>query len=300
MSHHQPTAPARPPRSLTPLWDLPVRWRALDGVAASAKQAVNRVLGRGRVADALHGRWLGHPLHPALAQLPVGAALGAAVLDVAAVATGDRALGRGARMLTGVAVASAAPTALAGWADFADLHPEQQRTGLVHAAGNLVAVAAWSLALTRRRGGGLATAGTAVAGLTAALGGHLSQRWAAGANHAEHVPHLAPEGWHRLCELEDLEEGEPRRVRLGEEPVVVVRRGETLRALAATCAHLSAPLDEGTVESVRGRDCIVCPWHGSAFALDGGHVVRGPATAPQPVIDLDVHDGVVFGRVRTP
>jgi nitrite reductase/ring-hydroxylating ferredoxin subunit len=232
----QPAAP----RSLTPLWDLPVGWTGLDSVASTAKEAVNRVIGRGRVADVLHGRWLGHPLHP-----------------------------------------------------------EQQRVGLVHAVGNLTAVAAWAVSLGRRRPG-WALAGSAVAGLAAGLGGHLSQRWAAGANHAEHVPHLAPEGWQRLGEVDELSDGRPHRVLLGDEPVVVVRSGQGLRALSATCAHLSAPLDEGEVESVWGAECIVCPWHGSAFALDGGHVVRGPATAPQPVVDLDVHDGVVFGKVRQP
>lgn len=287
-------------RSLTALWDLPVRWRTLDPLAATAKELANHVLGRGQVADALHGRWLGHPLHPAIAQVPVGAALSAAVLDVAGAVTGDAGLRRGARLLTAVAVAGAAPTALAGWADFTDLHPEQQRTGLVHAAGNVGALAAWTLSLTRRRGSALALAGTALAGLSAGLGGHLSQRWAAGANHAEHVPHLAPEDWQRLGEAGQFEDGVPRRAHLGEEPVVVVRRGERWFALAATCAHLSGPLDDGSVEAVRGRDCVVCPWHGSAFALDGGHVVRGPATAPQPVVDVDVHDGVVFGRVRQP
>ncbi|MGN6300205.1 MAG: Rieske 2Fe-2S domain-containing protein [Angustibacter sp.] len=287
------------PRSLTPLWDLPVRWTRLDGVASTAKEVVNRVIGRGRVADVLHGRWLGHPAHPALAQVPVGAALGAATLDLVALATGDRALHRGARLLTAVATVSAAPTALAGWADFADLHPEQQRVGLVHAAGNIAALAAWSASLARRRPS-WALAGTAVAGVAAGLGGHLSQRWAAGANHAEHVPHLAPEGWHRHGAVDELSDGRPHRVLIGEEPVVVVKTSDGLRALSATCAHLSAPLDEGEVESVRGAECIVCPWHGSAFALDGGQVVRGPATAPQPVVDLDVHDGLVFGQVRQP
>ena len=293
----EPTA--RTPLSLTPLWDAPVRWTALDSVAGVAKDLVHRVIGRGVVADVLHGRWLGHPLHPAAAQLPVGAALGAATLDVLAMATGDDGLRRGARALTGVALASAAPTAAAGWADFADLHPEQQRTALVHAGGNVLALAAWGLSLARRRPG-WALAGTAVAGLSAALGGHLSQRWAAGANHAEHVPHLAPGGWHRLGEVAELDDGAPHRVHLGEEPVMVLRTDAGWRALAATCSHLSAPLDEGDVEQVGGRACIVCPWHGSAFTLDGGHVARGPATAPQPVVDLDVHDGVVFGRVRQP
>jgi nitrite reductase/ring-hydroxylating ferredoxin subunit/uncharacterized membrane protein len=301
-----PALPALPTsRASTPsigrLLDVPARWSALDPLAEKASQLIHRVLGTDRVADALHGRWLGHPLHPAMAQVPVGAALGASVLDAVSALSNDDDLRAGARrsarLLRAVGVAAAAPTALAGWSDFSDLHPEQQRTGLVHAAGNVAAVALWSLSLLRRDGRLLFAAGTAVAGASAALGGHLSQRWAAGANHAEDVPHLAPEGWHRLCALDELPDGAPHRVLLGDVPLVAVRDGERVRALAATCSHLSGPLDEGPVETVHGRDCIVCPWHGSAFSLDAGDVVRGPATAPQPRVEIDVHDATVFGRL---
>ena len=49
---------------------------------------------------------------------------------------------------------------------------------------------------------------------------------------------------------------------------------------------------------VKGKACIVCPWHESYFALDGGDVVHGPATSPQPVFDTRVVDGqasLMFG-----
>jgi nitrite reductase/ring-hydroxylating ferredoxin subunit len=236
-----------------------------------------------------------------LAQVPVGAAVGATVLDTVSVLTGDGDLRvgarRSARALRSVGVAAALPTALAGWSDFSDLHPEQQRVGLVHAAGNLTAVTLWSLSLVRRDGRLLFAAGTAIAGASAALGGHLGHRWAASANHAEDVPHRAPEGWQRLCELAELPDGEPHRLQLGEVPLVAVRDGQRVRALASACSHLSGPLHEGSAESVHGKDCVVCPWHGSAFSLDAGDVVRGPATAPQPRVEVDVHDGLVFGRL---
>lgn len=53
----------------------------LDTVTEPLKRAV-RGLPLGRVRSVLHGRPLGHPLHPALVQLPVGAWLSAAVLDL--------------------------------------------------------------------------------------------------------------------------------------------------------------------------------------------------------------------------
>lgn len=287
------------------LLDAPAAWRALDPAARKATDLVHSALRNPAAADALHGRWLGHPLHPALAQAPVGAALSATVLDTAALLAPDdaRRAGhrRGARLLTLVAVLTSLPAAAAGAADYADLHEEQQRTGTVHAMTNAAALLLWVAALLSPRGGRrLATAGTAIAGASAALGGHLSQRWAAGAHHAEHVPHAAPEGWYELCRLEDLADRRPHPARIGTVSVVVVRTGEQVHALADACSHLFGPLHEGELEQIRGRECIVCPWHGSAFALDDGDVARGPATAPQPTVDVRVVDGAVWGSVVRP
>ncbi|MFC7575242.1 hypothetical protein ACFQX8_24530 [Klenkia terrae] len=54
---------------------------ALDGVDRPARTAVAKVLRPTAVKDALHGTWLGHPLHPVLAQVPVGSWISAGVLD---------------------------------------------------------------------------------------------------------------------------------------------------------------------------------------------------------------------------
>src|SRR5579884_1104196 len=108
--------------------------RGLDGVASAVREATHKVLRPGTVKNVLHGVWLGHPLHPALAQVPVGAFLGATVLDL----TGDR--GPGARRLIGCGVLASVPAALAGLADNADAHEEQQRIGVVHAAMNSAAL----------------------------------------------------------------------------------------------------------------------------------------------------------------
>ncbi|MBK7623834.1 MAG: Rieske (2Fe-2S) protein [Kineosporiaceae bacterium] len=51
-----------------------------------------------------------------------------------------------------------------------------------------------------------------------------------------------------------------------------------MHVLAHTCSHLGGPLSQGEVVD----DCIVCPWHGSAFRLTDGSVRHGPATARSP------------------
>ena len=49
------------------------RASALDRVEDRIQPKVWSLLRPQRVKDALHGVWLGHPLHPALVQIPMGA-----------------------------------------------------------------------------------------------------------------------------------------------------------------------------------------------------------------------------------
>lgn len=268
-----------------------------DRVARPIRNATNRVIGsRQGLKDALHGVWLGHPLHPALVQLPVGSWLCAAMLD----------LGRGKRpaatALIGVGVATAVPTAAAGLTDYSALHQRQQRVGVVHAACNSAALVCYTASLIRRlrtghRGGRLlGLLGLTMVGAGAKLGGDLTYRLAAGPYHAEDVPYVTPEGWHPVCRTEDLREGEPQRVLVGDVPVMLLRRGEEIHALADECAHLSGPLHEGSLLSIDGELCVSCPWHGSTFRISDGAVAHGPATAPQPVFDVRVLEGRVHLR----
>jgi nitrite reductase/ring-hydroxylating ferredoxin subunit/uncharacterized membrane protein len=243
----------------------------------------------GPVRDALHGVWLGHPLHPMLVQAVVGAWTSAGVLDL----WPDG--GRAARRLVGFGLLASAPAVLAGLADWSEQHERQMRVGLVHALANLGAAGLYGAALVTREGRrsrALRYAGLAAAGIGGLLGGHMSFRQAAGANHAEQVPYLVEAGWHVLGPIGDLPDGRPVRRLLGEVPLLVVRDGDGVQVLADRCSHLSGPLSDGDVEDGR----VTCPWHGSTFRLRDGGVVRGPATAPQPVFETDVSDGVL--RVR--
>jgi nitrite reductase/ring-hydroxylating ferredoxin subunit len=264
----------------------------LDKVAAPLRDAVHKVLTRQDVKDALHGVWMGHPLHPVLAQLTIGSFASAGILDVSPRTR------RPATALILIGLVSAVPTAAAGWADYADGHEEQQRVGVVHAAANGAMLAGYVTSLASRargrsfRGALWGWAALAVGTVGASLGGHMAYHQAMGANHAEGYPHIGPGDWTDVGPVTDLPEGEPARRIVGDVGVLVVKRGEQVHALADRCAHASAPLHEGDLVDGDGRgECVVCPWHGSVFRLDTGSVVHGPATAPQPTFRTRVRDG---------
>jgi nitrite reductase/ring-hydroxylating ferredoxin subunit len=257
----------------------------LDGVV-SAGQRVARLVPPGKVRDALHGVWLGHPLHPVLIQVSAGAWLSASILDFTA--GGQRA----ARRLVAAGLIAAVPAAVAGAADWSEQHEQQMRVGVVHAAGNIVASSLYGASLLSRGprlSRALRLAGLAAVSASGLLGGHISFRLAGGANHAEEVPHLVKPGWHHLMTSADLPEGRLVREMLGEIPVVAIRARGTVHVLADRCSHMSGPLSDGKLAD----GCLTCPWHGSVFRIADGSVVHGPATAPQPAFQTREVGGAI-------
>jgi nitrite reductase/ring-hydroxylating ferredoxin subunit len=265
----------------------------LDPVVSAVRRVVRSALRSRRLKDALHGVWLGHPLHPPLTDIPIGAWTAAGVLD-AVPGTGNA-----AATMIAVGCAGYVPTILAGWADWSELHEQQQRVGLVHATAGALAFTCYAASLAARangatmRGKAWSYAGLAFVGAAGYLGGHLAFRQSAGVNHVESVPHLFPEGWHDIGRLEDFEDGELNQTSVDDVELLVVRRGRLVDVLANTCSHLSAPLSEGTFTAEDGQGCVVCPWHGSTFRLADGAVVHGPATAPMPRFESRIVDGTI-------
>ena len=75
---------------------------------------------------------------------------------------------------------------------------------------------------------------------------------------------------------------------------VLVREGDVIRAIHATCSHAGGPLDKGTM--VDG--CVTCPLHGSRFRMADGGVVNGPAVYEQPRYEVRALDGGGFEARR--
>lgn len=150
--------------------------RALDGAVDALGARVPTGLRDGPLAEALAGRWLGHPLHPMLSDVPIGLWTSATVLDV----IGGRRSHAASTLLTALGLVASAPTMASGLVDWLDADRPRRRLGTVHAAANAVAGSLYLVSLVakllgRRRGGRRAAlAGGLALGVGGFLGGHLA------------------------------------------------------------------------------------------------------------------------------
>jgi nitrite reductase/ring-hydroxylating ferredoxin subunit/uncharacterized membrane protein len=272
----------------------------LDRVAEPLSKGVRRTYSAAgsagaAVKDALHGVWLGHPLHPVFTDVPIGAWTTALALDLTA--DGDSGMERAATFALGVGLAGAAGAAVTGLTDWSETEGQARRTGLLHGLLNITATTLVAAAFLRRRGNGshgsraLAWTGYAIALGSAYLGGDLVYSKRIGVTHAAVDE---PETFTPVARSADVPEGSMLHARKEGIDVLLVRQDGRLRALAHPCAHMGGPLSEGTLEA----GCVVCPWHGSRFALDDGHVINGPATQPQPTFEVREENGMIAVKAR--
>ncbi len=251
-----------------------------------------------RLADVLHGTWLGHPLHVVLTDFVIGAWAAGAVCDVMALQTGDRRAQWAGDALAVMGTAAAVPTALAGLADFSGIPRPAAGVATLHAALNDLNVAIYALSIRERRRGqhrrgiALSLGALALTGVSAWLGGALVYKHKVGADHSPSFGEKSP--WRAVMAEDDLPENVPTRALYEGEPVLLYREGKKRYALAATCAHAGGPLDEGEVEGCTVR----CPWHDSVFDLRDGSIVHGPTVHPQPAFDTRVRAGQIEVRPR--
>lgn len=248
-------------------------------------------------ADILHGTWLGHPLHAVLTDVPIGSWTAAAVFDALEKSTGSRAIGRRADAAITVGLIAAAAAAVTGLADWSRVgRGRPRRIGLVHGLLNITASACYLTSLclrgmhSRQAGRQFAMVGFVVSSFSAYLGGHLVYSEKIGVDHT--AGFSPPKDFVPVLAETELSDNELRRVDADGMPVLVVRRGMRIYAIAETCSHRGGPLSEGKLQDTT----VQCPWHGSCYSLEDGRVVNGPSVHPQPVLEVRVRDGHIEVR----
>jgi nitrite reductase/ring-hydroxylating ferredoxin subunit/uncharacterized membrane protein len=266
---------------------------ALDRIAEPLSRAVRGAyeeagpVGR-QAKNAMHGVWLGHPLHPVFTDVPIGAWTTALALDASA--DGDPGMRRAATFAIGVGLVGAVGSAATGLTDWSETQGQSRRIGLVHGLLNIAATSLVAAAFLQRRrdshmnGRTCLWSGVALAMASAYLGGELVYGRRIGVTHADEE---LPEGFTPVAQSGDLQENSMMRVRAGEANVLLVRQHGRVCAMVHECSHMGGPLSEGTLKD----GSVVCPWHGSEFALDDGRVINGPATQNQPCLIVRERDG---------
>jgi nitrite reductase/ring-hydroxylating ferredoxin subunit/uncharacterized membrane protein len=274
----------------------------LDGVADPIQQAVRTLFesageGGRQLKNFLHGKALGHPLHPALIDLPLGSWTLAAILDGIEVARG-KSKGKTADTAIKIGLIGAVAAAVAGITDWSETDARAKRIGMAHGVMNLAATALYATSvLVRRRsrsqGIGLSMIAYAIATSSAFLGGHLTYGEQIGVDHTA-TADQGPEKYDAVLVDYLVVYNKPKKVLAGDVSVVLVRQGDAIYALRDTCTHLGGPLSEGKLEG----NSIRCPWHGSRFCLEDGRVLDGPAVFPERTFDVRVRQGKIEVRAR--
>jgi nitrite reductase/ring-hydroxylating ferredoxin subunit/uncharacterized membrane protein len=262
----------------------------------------------------LNGTPLEHPLHTVITDVPIGAWTVALVLYLAALLFGAPNLGFATGLVMAVGIVAALGAIASGFMDFTDIDPEDPKTkkervirhpalavAMTHALVNITATILFAVAFFLLMGNGwtIATAnfipallGYLFVTVGGFLGGSLVFRLGTMVN--RNAFRNQPEQYKAVTKLDQLEENEPKLVHVGGDPVVLVRRGQTIHAVSAVCSHFGGPLDQGKLKD----STIVCPLHYSRFSILDGSVKEGPACAPLPVYLARVTDGEVEIKLR--
>lgn len=270
-------------------------FKQLDGLGQMLKSLVDRYIPpRSEVKDLLSGTWLGHPLHPTLTDVVVGAWTSSFFLDLMP----GRKTRKASDRLVDLGILVALPTAITGLADWTDTINSRRRVGLVHAITNVTAIylylnSSWARKRHQRaRGFLLSTAGFGVVSLGAYLGGHLAFGQGIGVD--ETAFDEGPTDWQPAIGEADLATNMPTPVTVGAVELLLLRRDDSILAISNRCSHRGCSLHEGEFTA---EGTVVCPCHGSTFDLHDGALLHGPATAPQPSYLTRVREGKIEVRL---
>jgi nitrite reductase/ring-hydroxylating ferredoxin subunit/uncharacterized membrane protein len=277
---------------------------AAKPVDETIQKVVDRALYAGgrpsaqKIRNFLNGTWLGEPLHVVLKDVPIGAWTVAMSFDVLDAIGSSREFALAADASIAIGLLAAAGAAATGLTDWSDVDPPARKLGLLHGVLNIGATALFTTSLflrrkkTREAGRVAAAMGYALMAYSAHLGGKMVYKHRVGVDRTDGL--AFPEDFTPVLSASDLVDDQPTRAAHNGVPILLVRLGQRLFAMAETCSHFSGPLSEGKLVG----ESIECPYHASRFALEDGRVINGPAVHPQPCLEVRVREGQIEVRKR--
>jgi nitrite reductase/ring-hydroxylating ferredoxin subunit/uncharacterized membrane protein len=298
-----PSSRAPDPAPVATTQPAPPRPPFLERLSDALQHVIGVLVGSNRrpprrLKSLLNGTWLGHPLHPVITDIPIATWLLGAIFDIFWLVDGNMTAWapRAAQVAVLLGLLAALGAYVTGATDWSDTYGSERRTGLIHGLFMSGAVILYAISTVLRffqsDGQSVSAAVFGFVGLALVLtgayfGGDMVFRFATGVNHT--VTESFVEEYEPVMALAELPEHSLQRVVASGAPLILLRMGDQVYAIGATCTHAGGPLDEGQLQG----DVVQCPWHGSRFRMRDGKVLTGPATIRAPRYDVRILDGQV-------
>jgi nitrite reductase/ring-hydroxylating ferredoxin subunit/uncharacterized membrane protein len=281
-------------RLLIRLVDAQTVWaEPLGGSVQAILKAIFRPMPA--VKDFLNGTWLGHPLHAALTDGPIGVLGMVVFFDVIG-------LGLAATWSAVITILLMLAAAVTGLADYTDTDHLARERATVHATVMVVALVLVLASLALRVPAPevvslapslLSAVALGLVILAAFVGGDVV--YVLGNMVDRHAFRARGSKWTAL-DVTEVPEGELVKAKAGAQTLVLFRQGETVHAMHDVCAHASCSLSTGRV--VDGQ--VECPCHGSRYRTTDGTVTRGPSVYDQPSYEVRRSDSGWEARLASP
>ena len=245
----------------------------------------------------IHGTWLGHPLHPVITDIPLGAWTLAVIFDIIYLFNRTTTWTTAADLSIIIGVVGALAAAVTGYTDWNETIDRERRVGVAHGLINTLVLIIYVASLIVRGAGGnrglgivLALVGYALVISAAYLGGEMVFSIGTGVNH--HAWQAVPEKFTKVLLEGRLNEGTLIKAMAGDTPILLYKKGDTVCAISETCSHAGGPLSEGELDG----NLVQCPWHASRFDICTGQVRGGPATISQVRYETRIQNGQIEVR----
>lgn len=254
--------------------------------------------GAGRpIKTFVHGTWLGHPLHPVLTDIPLGAWTLVVIFDIIYLFNRTTAWSTAADVTNLIGVLAALAAAVTGYTDWNETIDRERRVGVAHGLLNTLVIVIFLIALVIGATGGsrglaivLSFIGYLLVLSAAYLGGEMVFSIGTGVNH--HAWQQVPEKFTRVMLEGQLHDSVLVRGMAGDTPILIFKKGDKVCAISETCSHAGGPLAEGEIVGEQ----VQCPWHASRFDLCTGLVRGGPATISQVRYEARIQNGQIEVR----
>ena len=190
----------------------------------------------------VHGTWLGHPLHPVITDIPIGAWTLAVLFDIIYLFNRSQTWVSAADLTIFVGVLGALGAAVTGYTDWNETVDRERRVGITHGLLNTVVLVVYLVSLIIRVTGGsrglaivLAFIGYALVVTAAYLGGDMVFSIGTGVNH--HAWQEVPTKFTKVMLEGQLHDNVLVKAMAGDTPILLVKKGGVVCAISETCSH---------------------------------------------------------------